>query len=77
MMCGPARVAGLSDTEGFQGAVDERLLDILEMSWITESRPPERRVGLRIMAHDQAEPARPEAGGSIVTFGCAAQGVIR
>ena len=77
MMCGPARVAGLSDTEGFQGAVDERLLDILEMSWITGSSPPERRVGLRMMAHDQAELARPEAGGSIVTFGCAAQGVIR
>jgi len=77
MMCGPARVAGLSDTEGFQGAVDERLLDILEMSWITESSPPERRVGLRIMARDQAELARPEAEGSIVTFGCAAQGVIR
>ena len=77
MMCGPARVAGRSETGEFQGAVDERLLDILEMSWNTESRPPERRVGLRIMAHDQAEPARPEAGGSIVTFGCAAQGVIR
>jgi hypothetical protein len=51
-------------------SVSTSWLDILEMSWITESSPPERRVGLRIMAHDQAELARPGAGGSIVTFGC-------